>query len=314
MARRPTRLTVGMFVLELPQLAAQVEGYFGSEGIDVQFERVGSSTEQFRDLDNGRYDLVLTAPDNVINYRYNTTRNALGRRLDVQLLDGLDRGMGLRLVAQRGTDAAMVLRGQNIAVDATDSGFAFVLYEILRRNGLEFGEDYQVTAVGGVLQRFQALLEGSIDATLLSHGFELRAASDGASLLDPVTDIADPYFGYCTAGRATWLQDNRDVVVGYLRATYRSLLWSLDPANRDRAIELLTNENTPAELAERLYEMQTASASGLIPDMRVSRDGLQNVIALRTAWDGFDQPQDAAALAAPSSGLYDLSFYQEATA
>lgn len=52
-------------------------------------------------------------------------------------------------------------------MDVTDSGFAYVLYKILRIHGLERGVDYEVVSIGGTFQRFQALMAGTIDGTLL---------------------------------------------------------------------------------------------------------------------------------------------------
>jgi hypothetical protein len=96
-----------------------------------------------------------TSPDNVANYRYNTG-HALGDRIDVQGLLGMDYGLNLVLVARPGIRSARALKA--VAVDAPDSGFAYVAYAILERAGLKRGKHYDVVPVGGVSQRFQRLL------------------------------------------------------------------------------------------------------------------------------------------------------------
>jgi ABC-type nitrate/sulfonate/bicarbonate transport system substrate-binding protein len=70
-----------------------------------------------------------------------------------------------------------------ISVDALTTGYAFVLYEILRRHGLDRGA-YEIRRVGGMIQRWNSLLERNEDATLLSAPYNLLARGHG---------FADPF-------------------------------------------------------------------------------------------------------------------------
>jgi hypothetical protein len=187
-------IRLGYFYRTLPLMTAQRHGFYRRHGLEVQEERVRSSTQQFEYLLDGRYDVVQTSPDNVANYRYNTG-HALGDRIDVQGFLGMDYGLNLVLVARPGIRPARTLKA--VAVDATDSGFAYVLYAILERAGLKRGKHYDVVPVGGVSQRFQRLLSGDagFDATLLSGGFETRAANSSYRILGSVREVADPYVG-----------------------------------------------------------------------------------------------------------------------
>jgi ABC-type nitrate/sulfonate/bicarbonate transport system substrate-binding protein len=130
---------------------------------------------------------------------------------------GMDLGTGLSVVARPGINTVEDLRGKVLSVDAPDSGFAYVLYKILRAHGLERGRDYQIVQTSGVFARFQGLLAGNFDATLLSSGFELRATNAGYKLLESVTAIANPYLSGVSAARQSWMEQNRDVVVCFTR-------------------------------------------------------------------------------------------------
>src|SRR5260370_28076794 len=66
------------------------------------------------------------------------------------------------------------LKGRTLSVDAMTTGYAFVLFDLLRRNGLEMG-DYKVEKAGGVLARWEALKEKTHDRTLLLPPFSLLA-------------------------------------------------------------------------------------------------------------------------------------------
>jgi ABC-type nitrate/sulfonate/bicarbonate transport system substrate-binding protein len=231
----------------------------------------------------------------------------------MQSFMGTDYGTGLSLVSKPEFSTSESLRGKRLGVDAPDSGFAYVLYEMMRQHGLERGLDYEVVVIGGVAARYNSLLAGAIDATLLSGGFEVRAADAGYASLESVTEVADPYMSGVSAARQSWVEQNRGVVVRFVRANYAATQWSLDPANREEAIGLLmTQPNTDRALAEQLYDEQSNEETGLIPDLGIDRLGLYNVLKLREEFGGFDAPQNLRRLTTPASGLYDLSYRRAA--
>lgn len=303
-AHRPT-VDLGIFYQSLPLLAAQEKGFFERAGLDVRYQQVTSSTQQFQALRDGEYDLVATAIDNVANYRLNDS-NALGRRLPVQAFHAMDHGQNLSLVGQPGMTKPADLRGKVLAVDAPNSGFAFVAYGILRQAGLEPGRDYQVRPVGGTVERYGGLQRGDFDATLLAAAFETLAAEQGKPILAAATHVADPYLGIVAAGLEPWLNQNRTTVHKLTHAYAAATKWSLDPRNREQAIDML-HRARPAisrDTAERLYEIQTDTRIGNAPDGRIRQTAVKDVLDLRQEWNGFDLPQDTAQLSKPGGGLY----------
>lgn len=308
----PATIRMGIFGKSLPLLVADRLGFFARHQLTVQYLQVQSSTQQFQYLRDDRYDVIQTSPDNVANYRLNPN-NPVGATIDAQGFLGLDYGANLRLVARPGITSVTDLRGKTLAVDAVNSGFAYVLYKILQQYGLERGVDYSVVSTGGVFQRYTGLLAGQFDATLLSSGFETRAANAGYVLLDSVATIASPYLGSVAAAKTTWLRQHADVAVRFALAYYEALQWSFDPANREAAIQLfMTLPNTPRALAEQLYVLHLQSGVGDIPDAGIDRKAIYNILALRAAFNGFEAPQNLRRLAGPQSGLYDLAYYRQA--
>ena len=67
------------------------------------------------------------------------------------------------------------------------------LLEILERNGLLKDRDYATAAAGGVLQRFQALMEKKHAGTLLLSPFEVQAEARGFNRLANATDVLGRY-------------------------------------------------------------------------------------------------------------------------
>lgn len=313
MSSRQIRL--GAFYRSLPMLAAERHGFYENEGVEVEFGQVKSSTQQFEYLSDGRYDVVQTSPDNTANYRYNEN-NPIAQKVDGRGFMGMDYGMLLIVVARPEFEKVSDLAGQTISVDATDSGFAYVIYKILANHGLERDKDYSIVSTGGVFDRYIAMVEENADfaATLMSGGFETRAANQGFNLLDSVHDIADPYLGVWAAARHEWLQSNRDLAVDFVTAYRKATDWVFDSDNRDSCLEMLSAiPNTSDELAEQLYDVQLRPGVGNVPDAGIDPAGVRNVLALRQEFSGFEDDHDLDALVAPESDLIDFSILEDSS-
>jgi ABC-type nitrate/sulfonate/bicarbonate transport system substrate-binding protein len=310
------RMQLGGFYRSLPMAVAEEQGFYEAYDLEVEFGQVASSTQQFQFLSDGRYDIVQTSPDNTANYRLNAD-NPIGAPVDAQGFLGLDYGMYLVVVARPGIESVEQLRGETISVDAPASGFAYVIYKILANHGLQRGSDYGIVSTGGVYDRYVEMVEkdGDFAATLMSGGFETRAARRGYVLLDSVHDIYDPYLGVWAAARREWLQDNPELVTDFVSAYRKASAWVFDPSNRESCVSLLERiPNTPRDLAEELYEIQVRPGVGNIPGGAIDPDGVRNVLSLRDEYEGFEEPQDLDELVGPDTSLFDLRFLRESQA
>jgi len=139
---RTEEVRLGYFSASAVSMLAHDTGIYRANRLSVIEEAVPSSPEQFRRLLSGEYDLVLTSPDNVLNYRLNC-RKPLQQAADIRILAGVDMGMGLSVMAAPDVSSINDLRGRRIGVDVPDSGFAYALFEVLDRAGLH-RHDYEV--------------------------------------------------------------------------------------------------------------------------------------------------------------------------
>jgi ABC-type nitrate/sulfonate/bicarbonate transport system substrate-binding protein len=275
-----TSVRLGAFSDSVIDAMARRRGMYASEGLDVEFCRVTSSPSQFERLSLGQLDVVLTATDNVLNYRYNRGV-AGGPPLDVRIVRAVERAGGLRLAARRGVQSVAALRGAAIAVDDPDSGFAFALYELLARAGLARGRDYQVVTAGGTPRRFQGLLDGDFDATMLNAGFDLRAADSGCPLLLTVSDFLPEYTAFVLAALPGWLEEE-PAAAAFLRAWDRATDYTLDAANQQACLAALREDfSASAGLAGRMYARAVDPQFGLVPGGRISGAGVALVADVR---------------------------------
>lgn len=273
------RLRIGTFTPSLLIDVARSTGRLDRAGLDVVETPVASSPAQFRSLEAGDFDVVMTSPDNVLAYRF-LTANPLGRNLPVEILAGVDRGLGLSLcLAPSVLDVADV-RGRTVGVDVPGSGFAFVAFALLERAGLG-RDDYTVESLGSTPRRAASLAEGSCAATVLNAGNELRAVAAGCRVVSTVADIG-PYLGTVMAAMSAddpeitgprerlaevVIDTARDVVAGQLRGEV------LEAAGRLLAL-------APPQAQAHLDRMLDPT-HGLIADGRVDESSITTLIDLR---------------------------------
>jgi len=292
------RLVVGVFGLSGPVLLAQSRGLFAARGLDVEFDRVVSSDQQFQDLASGRYQLVVTAFDNVVSYTANAG-NAVGRRLDLVVPAAYDAGMNLSLIGQ-GVGSLAELRGRRLAVDAEETGFAFLLYEMLGAAGLERGVDYEVVRHGGVFHRFQRILAGESDGTLLSNGFEALAELAGLPVLATSDDVVRPYLGAVLAAERQWQQANQEVVAAFNAVYEEGLRLALLLEHEPEVVAAIAAaRGVSPEQADAIWAAELGPR-GLLRSTALDLEGALNVIALRAEHRGFEQgaPADPEGLVA----------------
>ncbi|OYX15310.1 MAG: hypothetical protein B7Z15_01025 [Rhizobiales bacterium 32-66-8] len=142
---------------------------------------------------------------------------------------GVHRGF-LDLMGRPGITDIAGLKGKRVAVD-TDTGYARALFEILRRNGLAAGRDYEVVYAGATNLRFEKLLAGDFDATLLGAPFTRLALAGGFRSLGTVIAALGGYQAVVLVAQTPWLAQNLAAARSVTAALYGALAWARDPAN-----------------------------------------------------------------------------------
>jgi ABC-type nitrate/sulfonate/bicarbonate transport system substrate-binding protein len=290
---------------DLPIWAAQRQGFFESNGVTVQLSYTPSSAVLVMGLFDGRFDIALATIDNFIAYQEGQGEAKLPAEPDLFSFMGGDGGF-LSIVASPGVKSFADLKGKTLSVDAMTNGLAFVLREILARNGL--GEsDVKFVRAGGTPERYRDLVAGKHDATLLRTPFELLAKSRGLNQLATAESLG-AYEGTVGATRRSWAAEHEAALIGFMRGYRAGVDWVYDRANRDTAEAMLvTNirDMTPA-LAKQSYDLLLADKGGLARNAALDIEGIRTVLALRSK---FGTPPRT--LGAPEKYV-DLRYYEKA--
>ena len=260
------------------------EGFFAREGLRVVVEGTPNSVTQMTDFAAGKFEIAMTAVDNVVAYVEGQGEAPIGPQPEFVAVMGSDSGF-LSLVTGPTLADVAALRGRRLSVDAMTTGYAFVLYEILRRAGLQAG-DYDLIRAGGMIQRWNNLREGKSDGTLLSAPYNLVAKAHGSTEVVKAVETLGAYQGNVAAVRRGWAAANEATLVGFIRAYRRAIEWLYDPDNRSAATELL-RRNLPqmsGELAVDSYSELLHPEFGFYKTCDIDAAGLERVLELRTRY------------------------------
>jgi ABC-type nitrate/sulfonate/bicarbonate transport system substrate-binding protein len=281
----------------LPLFAAQATGFFAARGLDVELVPAPNSEEQRRGLAEGRYAIVHGAADQCVALADSGMADAI-------IVAGGDNGFN-HLFVQPGIERIEDLRGRVLVADVANTGWSFVLYEILRRHGLKPG-DYSIHEAGAPFRRFEALRDDkAIAAAILNPPFAIHARRAGLKDMGAVANEIGPYLGTVPYVLRAWAGANADTLANYLTAGIEGLRWVLDPSNRREAVQLVAERlNVTPDIAEEIVTIAIDPSMGLTADAAFDRDGLDNVLRLRAAFFGRD--------AAPAENYFNLTYHRQA--
>jgi ABC-type nitrate/sulfonate/bicarbonate transport system substrate-binding protein len=300
-AQKTTELTIMVFqgMQNLPLLAAQSQGFFAKRGLKVDIRIAPDSDELRHGLAAGRYQIVHAGVDNAVAM-VEVVKN------DVIIAMGGDNGFN-RLVVQPEIKSYADLRGKTVIVDAPDTAFAFLMYEMLRKNGLNKG-DYEVRPVGASFRRFEVMLKDkTAAAAMLNMPFTLRATSAGLGDLGSAVAALGPYQGTGSFVMRSWASANAAVLVNYYQAYIEGLRWGVDPKNKAEAVKLYVGAlKLNEDMAARTWDVAAHPTDGLTRDAAVDVEGFRNVLQLRATV--------TKSTASPPKKYLDLSYYKKALA
>jgi ABC-type nitrate/sulfonate/bicarbonate transport system substrate-binding protein len=268
----------------LPIFVAEEKGLFEAAGVRVNLATTPSSAYQAENLANGKFRIAGTAFDNVVAYQEGQGAVALKEKPDFFAFMGATQ-VQLAFIVSPDIQSYSDLKGKSLALDALATGFAFVLYEMLARNGLKRG-DYELAAVGATPQRWESVRTGTHAGTIAIEPFTSIARSQGFRVLDTSTTLFSCYQGGTFAASRAWAAANPDTIRGFIKGYLDGLAWTLAPQNREQATALLLRRMPEIKpgVAKSVMESLLSPASGLTPKAEILMDGVRTVLDLRTRY------------------------------
>jgi len=306
-AQTPLRVIAFDGGWNLPVWAAQRQGFFEANGVTVQLSYTPNSVFLITSLLDGKFDIGLAGIDNIVAYQEGQGEAKIADNPDLFAFLGNDSGFA-SIVAAPNVKSFADLKGKTVSVDAMTTGYAFMVRELLARNGLAEADVTYVRA-GGTSNRYRDLVAGKQDATLLRTPFELLVRERGFNQLATGESLG-AYEGTVGAARRSWAKANEPALLGFMRGYRAGVDWIYDRANREIVEAMLVanvRDMTPA-LAKKSYDLLLADKGGVTRDVALDIEGIRTVLQLRSKYGA---PQKT--LTDPMKYV-DLSYYDKAYA
>ena len=288
-----------------PIRLAQDKGYFAQTGLEVTLTPTPSSVFQITRFAQGDFDIAMTAVDNVIAYVEGQGEVPLLQPADFVVFMGGAPSIPSLTTVPEITDY-QDLKSKTLAVDAMTTGYAFVLFDLLRRHGVTRAE-YNVESLGGTTARWQAMQERKVAATILTSPFDLMAARDGFRVLDYAKDVYGHYEQSVATTRRAWAASNGTKLIAFVKGYVAAVEWLRNPSNREEAITTIGKyfPQLPADLALALYE-NFVGTRGIAAKAQIDMAGVRKVLELRNE---YGNPRKS--LTDPAR-YYDPQYYEAA--
>jgi ABC-type nitrate/sulfonate/bicarbonate transport system substrate-binding protein len=275
-----THLTIMVFpgTQTLPLFAAQANGSFARRRLAIEMKPAPNSEEQRRGLAEGRYQIVHGAADQCVAL--------VDAGTDAIIVAGGDNGFN-HLFVQPEISNLRELRHRTLVADVANTGWSFMLYEILRRHGLQRG-DYVIHEAGAPFRRVEAMQnDKAMAAAILNPPFAIHARRAGLKDMGAVADQVGAYLGTVPYVLRSWAAANADTLTSYLAASIEGLRFVLDPANKARAASIIAERlNVPPDIAAEILAIAADPRCGLARAAAFDLEGLRTVLKLRANFEG----------------------------
>jgi len=278
---------------------AQANGFFKSEGLDVDSTRFDVTSQGVTALVTGAINIASPTPDVAM-------LAAIKGQGDVIIISNEIRLPTWDLLVQPDIKSYADLKGKVLGVSQLQSASTLSLRQLLRKHGLK-DDDYNVLQVGGSGKRYAALQSKQIAASLITEPVNFEAMDAGFKKLGGVYEVSVVPSTVIVVSRA-WAQANEKVVVGFLRAMYRAQDWINNSKNKKGAVDLMVElSKAQRSSVERTYDKY-------VSELKVYNRGDINADVIRKTLEDMAEI-DAISKPIPDPNKFlDLSYRQKALA
>ena len=287
-ARADDTLQVGLVgaisMTHWPLLIGLKKGYYAAEHIKPDLVHTQSSGAVLQQLAAGSIEVTVSAALTEPLYAISKGAPIALVRLEIQMPP-------YAIEAKAQYKKLEDLRSKTIMIDAP-TGITKIYVErmLVPHHVAPSSVDYVYAGATGA--RFNALMSGAVDATILLPPFSFSAEEKGYSNVGLVADYAGdlPFTG--AAVNTNWASKHPDALRRFLDAHNKSVQWFLDPNNRQEAIDIMVEASKlKPEVIAKTYDF-LRSRPYFEPTGKVSRSKMTALLAAVKQLGEFQGPTD----------------------
>jgi len=179
------------------------------------------------------------------------------------------------LVTAKGITKWADLKGKKIGISRFGSGTDTAIRLVCKKFGLDPAKDLVIIQGGTQPSRLQALIAGSLDATLVSPPLDLKAKQQGLTILVNIAELAIPYPQLVIETTDRFARENPRAVKNFLKGFLEGVFYIA--SHKDETKKLITKylKESDPEILEATYQsfLQVTDYSA-----NPNLDGLRNAI------------------------------------
>jgi NitT/TauT family transport system substrate-binding protein len=145
------------------------------------------------------------------------------------------------------------LKGKKIAISRFGSNTDTAVRLLLEKVGLNPTKDVTIIQVGAQPTRFQALVAGTIDATIIAPPFDITAKKQGYNVLVNLAELSLPYPQQVVETTDRFIRENPQAVKNYLKGFIAGIHYGL--TNKEGAKKIMAKylRITDPEILDATY-------------------------------------------------------------
>jgi NitT/TauT family transport system substrate-binding protein len=203
-----------------PIWVAQEQGLLREHGLDAELVFLSGT----------RTDQGVISGETPIGFGTNVVTSRLGGAEVVAIADVVSRITAI-MFARPGIADMQGLRGKTVSSTLPGATISLATALVLRHYGLEPNRDVTVLNTGGSVEKFNLVVQGHADATLLSPPDDLKALEQGLSPIANISDLNIPLVYTAVGTTTTYARDHAEELRRFLRAYVAAVaLARRDPA------------------------------------------------------------------------------------
>lgn len=289
---------VGTSATTWPVYVAEAEGFFEREGVQLDKTTFANGNAVLQAVAGGSIDTGFVGAD--------LTVLGVEQGAPLSIVGGGYNRLVYTMVAQPSITSVRELAGKAVGVGGLRTSDALTVRRLLAHAGLT-DDDYYLTTAATSNDRLAALKSGIVAAAVLTQPSDFQAADEGFRVLARSTEIMPDYQFITLVAYRPWAAQHEEALVRLLRAYADAARWLDQPANKERAIEILVEATrTQPKYARHTYELYVEQVKAL------TTNGAPNLPGIQTAIDLLGEAGDIAPPFAPPSKYVDERYLQKA--
>lgn len=251
-------------------VVAMQQGFFKDAGLNsVEFTKAGSDGTALSAVFAGSQDFA-------IHMATQSIAKAVAQGEQIFIIGSTSHKLPHIIFGSKGMSKVADLKGKKIATD-TGTGIVDAYVEMgLARNGMQLS-DVTLVRTGNSAERYRALANGVVDASMIGPSEMPRAIEAGYPQLMDLGELYDDYLQRTYAVNGKFMQANPETVNAFMLAMVRAHDFLFKPENVDRIWQIVDGEGYGAE--QKYFKGSLDAQLHLMPRNALpTAEGLQIVL------------------------------------